>query len=105
MRAGGKAEGGAEDVKAEGSPKNQASQQSGASLEQSFEDALRELEAVAGKLEGGGVGLEESLRLLKRGMVLIARCEGELSQAEAVLEQLILNEDGELETVRLSSEG
>jgi exodeoxyribonuclease VII small subunit len=68
----------------------------------SFEEALRELEGVAGKLEGGGVGLEESLRLLQRGMALIGRCEGELSAAESVLEQLIVNEDGELETVRIS---
>lgn len=67
----------------------------------SFEEALRELEGVASRLEGGGVGLEESLRLLRRGMALIERCEGELSEAESVLEQLILNEDGELETVRL----
>lgn len=71
---------------------------------ESFEEALRELESVAGKLESGGVGLEESLRLLKRGMALIERCEGELSEAEAILEQLILNEDGELETVRLGGE-
>lgn len=68
----------------------------------SFEEALRELESVAGRLEGGGVALEESLGLLKRGMALIERCESELGQAEAVLEQLILNEDGDLETVRLS---
>ncbi len=97
MRAGSRAEGGA---------KNGASAAGSAALEElSFEDALRELEGVAAKLEGGGVGLEESLRLLKRGMALIARCEDELSQAEAVLEQLILNEDGELETVRISGGG
>ena len=47
------------------------------------------------------MGLEESLRLLGRGMELLARCEGELSAAEAVLEQLVLNDDGDLEAVRV----
>lgn len=94
MRAGSKGNArGVEDVE------GKASEEPGAL---SFEAALRELESVASKLEGGGVGLEESLRLLKRGMALIERCEGELGEAEAVLEQLLLNEDGELETVRLS---
>ena len=71
----------------------------------SFEDSLRELEAVAGQLESGGVGLEESLRLLGRGMELLARCENELSSAEAVLEQLVLNDEGELEAVRVDAGG
>ena len=93
MRAGSKNKQGIEDT---------PSEEPGAL---SFEAALRELESVASSLEGGGVGLEESLRLLKRGIALIERCEGELSQAEAVLEQLLLNEDGELETVRLSGAG
>jgi exodeoxyribonuclease VII small subunit len=70
----------------------------------SFEEALRDLEEVAGKLEAGGVGLEESLRLLARGTRLIERCERELTQAEAVLEQLTLSPEGELRSVRLSSE-
>jgi len=101
MRAGGKA--------GAGSAKNDGGNGAVAPTPQdkdelSFEEALRELEGVAGKLEGGGVGLEESLRLLRRGMALIERCEGELNEAEAVLEQLILNGDGELETVRLGGE-
>jgi exodeoxyribonuclease VII small subunit len=67
----------------------------------SFEQALEELEGVVGTLETGQVPLEESLKLLKRGMSLIERCEGELAQAEAVLEQLIATPDGELRTVRI----
>ena len=70
----------------------------------SFEEALGELESVASRLEEGGVGLEESLSLLARGTELIERCEAELLQAEAVLEQLTLSPEGELRSVRLSSE-
>lgn len=70
----------------------------------SFEAALQELDGVADKLETGRVPLEESLQLLRRGMSLIERCETELTQAEAVLEQLMLTSDGELQTVRLDVE-
>ncbi len=70
----------------------------------SFESALQELETVAEKLETGRVPLEESLQLLKRGTALIERCESELNGAEAVLEQLIVSSDGELETVAIASE-
>lgn len=68
----------------------------------SFEQALEELETVVGTLEAGQVPLEESLKLLKRGMTLIERCEGDLAQAELVLEQLIATPEGELRTVRLN---
>jgi exodeoxyribonuclease VII small subunit len=83
-----------------------AMEKNGATVSESlsFEDALAELENVAGTLESGGVGLEDSLRLLQRGMALISRCEKELAGAEAVLEQLVLNGEGELETVRLDGE-
>ena len=70
----------------------------------SFESALQELETVAEKLETGRVPLEESLQLLKRGTALIERCESELNGAEAVLEQLIVSSDGELEAVAIASE-
>jgi exodeoxyribonuclease VII small subunit len=70
----------------------------------SFEQALAELETVVGTLEAGQVPLEESLQLLKRGMALIEQCEGELKQAESVLEQLIATPDGELRTVRIGGE-
>jgi exodeoxyribonuclease VII small subunit len=70
----------------------------------SFEQALAELETVVGTLEAGQVPLEDSLQLLKRGMGLIEQCEGELTQAESVLEQLIATPDGELRTVRLGGD-
>lgn len=69
-----------------------------------FEAALQELETVAERLETGRVPLEESLQLLQRGLSLIERCENELTQAESILEQLMISPEGELHTVRLDVE-
>ena len=63
----------------------------------SFEDALREYEEVVGKLEAGGVPLEISLSLWKRGEELKGRCEQILREAELTLQTLILTDEGELE--------
>ncbi len=62
----------------------------------SFEEALRELEETVAALENGGVPLEKSLDLLKRGLVLSDRCEQVLGEAELTIEQLMINDEGEL---------
>ena len=62
----------------------------------SFEEALRELEETVAALENGGVPLEKSLDLLKKGLGLADRCEKVLGEAELTLQQLTINEDGEL---------
>jgi exodeoxyribonuclease VII small subunit len=67
-----------------------------------FEDALRELAEVVDLLEAGQISLEESLRLVERGVALADVCDQTLSRAEATLEQLVPNEDGELVAHRLS---
>ena len=41
----------------------------------SYEQARDELVAVVGKLEQGGITLEESMSLWERGEALAARCE------------------------------
>ena len=69
-----------------------------------FEDALRELEGVVAQLETGGVPLEQSLKLLKRGQELAARCDQVLVDAELTLEQLVLTPDGELLSEELEDE-
>ena len=63
----------------------------------SFEDALREYEEVVGQLEAGGVPLETSLSLWKRGEELKNRCEEILREAELTLQTLVLTDEGELE--------
>jgi exodeoxyribonuclease VII small subunit len=51
--------------------------------ELSFEEALRELEAVVSRLESGDVALEESIALYARGAELRAHCDAKLKAAEA----------------------
>lgn len=62
--------------------------------EMSFEDALRELEEVVGKLERGEVPLEESIALYERGAALRERCETKLKEAEEKVAKLTLDGDG-----------
>jgi exodeoxyribonuclease VII small subunit len=70
----------------------------------SFEEALRELEETVAALENGGVPLEKSLDLLKRGLALSDRCEEVLGEAELTIEQLIINDEGELISERVGEE-
>ena len=62
--------------------------------EMSFEDALRELEQVVGKLERGEVPLDESIALYERGALLKGRCETKLKEAEEKVAKLTLDGDG-----------
>ncbi|PWG16459.1 exodeoxyribonuclease VII small subunit [Salibaculum griseiflavum] len=62
--------------------------------EMSFEDALRELEEVVGKLERGEVPLDESIALYERGAKLRKRCEAKLQEAEEKVAKLTLDGDG-----------
>jgi exodeoxyribonuclease VII small subunit len=61
----------------------------------SFEDALRELEQVVGKLERGEVPLDESIALYERGAALKKRCEAKLKEAEEKVAKLTLDGDGQ----------
>ena len=61
----------------------------------SFEDAMRELEQVVGKLEHGEATLEQSIALYERGAKLRAHCERRLRQAEERVEKIMLSASGE----------
>jgi exodeoxyribonuclease VII small subunit len=50
-----------------------------------YEAARDELIGIVAQLEGGQVGLEESMRLWRRGEALAAHCSTWLDDAEAVL--------------------
>lgn len=63
--------------------------------EMSFERALKELEAIVGRLERGDVELEESISLYERGEALRLHSDRLLKQAEAKVERLTLGTDGE----------
>ena len=62
----------------------------------SFEDALHELEQILAEIEGGELGLEESLVKYERGNFLIHHCRGVLGQAEKQIELLSKSADGGL---------
>jgi len=61
----------------------------------SFEDALKELESIVDRLEKGDVELEASIAIYERGEALRAHCDGLLRKAEARVEKISLNQDGE----------
>jgi exodeoxyribonuclease VII small subunit len=62
--------------------------------ELSYEEAVRELEAVIGALETAQISLEESLALYERGQALAARCAALLDKAELRLKTLTPGGEG-----------
>ena len=62
--------------------------------EMSFEEAMKELEAVVGQLERGDVQLDASITLYERGAALKKRCEDELKRAEEKVAAITLDSDG-----------
>jgi exodeoxyribonuclease VII small subunit len=73
-----------------------------AKKKQTFEQCLRELEAVVAKMERGELPLDECVQYYERGVTLAAQCARELEQARLRIEQLQKNEKGELTAVPLS---
>jgi exodeoxyribonuclease VII small subunit len=51
-------------------------------LPETYEAALAELEKLVGRMEGGELGLEESLGAYRRGAVLVKYCQGLLEKVE-----------------------
>lgn len=60
----------------------------------SFEDAMKELEAVVTRLESGDVPLEDSIKLYERGAALKAHCQKKLAEAEEKVAQITLDGEG-----------
>jgi len=56
----------------------------------SFEQALKELETIVGKLESGQAPLAESIAIYERGEALKAHCEALLKAAEMRIEKITL---------------
>jgi exodeoxyribonuclease VII small subunit len=54
----------------------------------SFEEALKELETLADRIEHGEIGLEESIKQYEQGMKLVAHCRAILTRAEQRIERL-----------------
>ncbi len=64
-----------------------------------FEEALKELEAIADKLETGELDLEESIKLYEEGIDLSVYCQKQLAQAEGKIQRLIKKLDGDIQVV------
>ncbi len=60
-----------------------------------FEQAMKELEAVVGQLERGDVALDQSIALYERGAALKKRCEDELKRAEEKVAAITLDSVGQ----------
>ncbi len=62
----------------------------------SFEQALKELEEIAFNLEGGELGLDDSIKEFERGIKLTRFCHKKLEDAERKIEILQKGKDGEI---------
>jgi exodeoxyribonuclease VII small subunit len=62
--------------------------------ELSFEEALKELERIVGRLESGDASLQESIDLYERGDQLKKQCAARLDAAQARIEAIKLDGDG-----------
>ena len=68
----------------------------------SFEDALRDLEDVADRLEGGELGLDDSIKEFEKGIKLARYCQLKLEEAERKIEILQKGADGEVKPGRVA---
>jgi len=64
-----------------------------------FETALKRLEEIVRKLEGGELTLDSSLELFEEGIQLSRLCHVKLGQAERRVEILLKNSAGEQQAV------
>jgi exodeoxyribonuclease VII small subunit len=62
----------------------------------SFERAIEELESIVKRLEEGKVPLEESIAIYERGESLKRRCEELLRQAEARVDKITTDANGQI---------
>lgn len=60
----------------------------------SFEEALKELERIVSRLEGGDAPLQEAIDLYERGDQLRRQCAARLDAAQARIEAIRLDAEG-----------
>jgi exodeoxyribonuclease VII small subunit len=61
-----------------------------------FEEALKQLEKIVEKLEGGDTSLEESLKLFEEGKRLSSQCMKQLTEIEKKVQKIIEDERGKV---------
>lgn len=62
----------------------------------SFEESLKKLESIIGKLEQGDLPLDESVRLFEEGVKLSDACKADLETAEGKVQMLLKQKDGSM---------
>lgn len=68
----------------------------GKKRELNFEEALKKLEEIAGKMGEEGLSLEESLKMFEEGMELSTFCNKKLDEAEKKINVVLKNSEGNL---------
>jgi len=58
-----------------------------------FEEAIKELTNIVGKIEQGQIPLQDSLEQYEKGMALIKQCRTILQKAEERIEKITREED------------
>ena len=61
----------------------------------SFEEAIKELTDIVGKIEQGEIPLQDSLEQYEKGMALIKQCRTILQKAEERIEKISKEEDSQ----------
>ena len=59
-----------------------------------FEQAIKELTGIVGKIEQGDIALGDSLQQYEKGMSLIKQCRKILQDAEKRIEKIASEQDG-----------
>lgn len=60
-----------------------------------FEESMKQMEDIVGKLEEGDVPLEKAIELFQEGMDLSKNCHMKLKNIETKMDQIV-TEDGEM---------
>ena len=60
-----------------------------------FEQAIKQLTEIVGKIEQGKIPLQDSLEQYEKGMTLIKHCKGILEKAEKRIEKISKEEQTE----------
>jgi exodeoxyribonuclease VII small subunit len=69
-----------------------------------FETALKSLEEIVVKLEGGDLTLDQALALFEEGVKVSRFCNSKLEEAERKVESLIKSADGKMSEAPFPSE-
>jgi exodeoxyribonuclease VII small subunit len=67
----------------------------------SFEEAFEQLEAAIAALQDGKMPLDQALQQYQEGMKLVQHCNELLQQAELTIQQLTVDDAGNMSTVPL----